>query len=273
MTIELGGPLLLVGAGKMGVAMATGWLQAGLAPGQLVIQDPAPGEDAQKLIEKHGLANGEDPELAAPASIIVLAVKPQMMADVLPKLREKADEQTLFISVAAGQSLSTMSAPLNDDQPIVRAMPNTPASIGRGMSVACANKAVTPKQIEQCTKLLEAVGEISWIEDEAQMDAVTAVSGSGPAYLFALTECLALAGMQQGLDKKLAWQLAKTTMEGAAALMQQASQSPVILRQNVTSKGGTTQAALDVLMGKKGLPKLMGRTIQAATERSKALSG
>ena len=196
-----------------------------------------------------------------------------MMAQILPTLASKADERTLFLSIAAGQSLSALATHLGDTRPIVRCMPNTPASIGRGMSVACSNTHVSNAQAEHCTTLLSAVGEIAWIDDEAQMDAVTAVSGSGPAYLFALTECLALAGINQGLSSKLAWQLAKTTMEGAGELMRHSPDNPVILRKNVTSPGGTTEAALDVLMGKKGLPKLMDKAIRAATERSKELSG
>ena len=257
----------------MGSAMVTGWLEQGLEPADLFIQDPTPCEEAQKLIAEHGLASGDDLTLPCSPAIIVLAVKPQMMADVLPALTAKANEQTLYLSIAAGQNLKTLAAHLGDKQPIVRCMPNTPASIGRGMSVACANEHVRDAQIEHCITLLSAVGEIAWINDEAQMDAVTAVSGSGPAYLFALTECLALAGINQGLAPKLSWQLAKTTMEGAGALMRRSTDNPVILRKNVTSPGGTTEAALDVLMGKKGLPKLMDKAIRAATERSKELSG
>ena len=196
-----------------------------------------------------------------------------MMAETLPTLAKKAHENTVFLSIAAGQSLKAVADHLGDNQPIVRSMPNTPASIGRGMTVACSNSFVTPKQAEQCSTLLSAIGKIAWIDDETQMDAVTAVSGSGPAYLFALTECLALSGIHEGLDPKLAWNLAKTTIEGAAALMDHSSDNPVILRKNVTSPGGTTEAALKVLMGKKGLPKLMDKAIKAATERSKELSG
>ncbi len=273
MTIEIGGPLLLVGAGKMGSAMAAGWLEQGLAPHDLIIQDPAPCDDALKLIDQHQLVSGEDPALPTPPAIIVLAVKPQMMAQILPALADKANEQTLFLSIAAGQNLKTLASHLGDKRPIVRAMPNTPACIGRGMSVACSNQYVLDAQVEHCITLLSAVGNIAWINDEAQMDAVTAVSGSGPAYLFALTECMALAGIKQGLDPKLAWKLAKTTLEGAGALMRHSTDNPVILRKNVTSPGGTTEAALEVLMGKKGLPKLMDKAIRAATLRSKELSG
>jgi pyrroline-5-carboxylate reductase len=273
MTIDIGGPLLLVGAGKMGSAMASGWLEQGLAADALFIQDPTPCADAQKLIDEHNLVSGNDLELPNVPVIIVLAIKPQMMAEILPALAAKAGPHTLFLSIAAGQNLETLANHLGDNQPIVRSMPNTPASIGQGMSVACSNDFVTPDQVEHCITLLSAVGEIAWIEDEAQMDAVTAVSGSGPAYLFALTECLALAGIKQGLDKKLAWQLATTTMEGAAALMRRSCDNPVVLRKNVTSPGGTTEAALGVLMGKKGLARLIDKTIDAATKRSKELSG
>lgn len=273
MTINIGGPLLLVGAGKMGSAMASGWLEQGLAPESLFIQDPNPCADAQKLIAEHGLISGDDLTLPSVPIIIVLAIKPQMMAELLPALAEKAGENTLFLSIAAGQSLTSLATHLGDNQPIVRSMPNTPAAIGRGMTVACSNNFVMPDQVEHCITLLSSVGEIAWIEDEAHMDAVTAVSGSGPAYLFAMTECLALSGIHQGLDAKLAWKLAKITMEGAAALMRQSGENPVVLRKNVTSPGGTTEAALNVLMGKKGLPKLMDRAIAAAAARSKELSG
>ncbi len=272
MTIDIGGPLLLVGAGKMGSAMASGWLEQGLAPENLFIQDPSPCKEAQNLIAEHGLVAGDDLALPMEPVIIVLAIKPQMMNEILPELAEKAGKHTLFLSIAAGQNLATLASHLGDNQPIVRSMPNTPASIGRGMTVACSNEFVTPAQAEHCITLLAAVGEIAWIDDEEQMDAVTAVSGSGPAYLFALTECLALAGIHQGLDAKLAWQLAKTTMEGAAALMRHSCDNPVVLRKNVTSPGGTTEAAIKVLMGKKGLPKLMDKAIKVATERSKELS-
>ena len=273
MTIDIGGPLLLVGAGKMGSAMASGWLERGLSPDQLFIQDPEPCEDAQKLIDEHQLVSGPDPDLSSPPILIVLAIKPQMMAQLLPALAKKADDHTTFLSIAAGQSLTALGKHLAKGQPIVRSMPNTPAAIGRGMTVACTNEFVAPKQIEHCEQLLSAIGELAWIEDEAQMDAVTAISGSGPAYLFALTECLALAGITQGLAPKLAWQLAQTTMEGSGALMRHSKDNPVILRKNVTSPGGTTQAALEVLMGKKGLPKLMDKAVEAATKRSKELSG
>ena len=273
MTINIGGPLLLVGAGKMGSAMAAGWLEQGLSPDSLFIQDPEPCAEAQKLIAEHGLVSGVEFDLPATPVIIVLAIKPQMMAEILPALASKAGPHTLFLSIAAGQSLTVLASHLGDDQPIVRAMPNTPASIGQSMSVACSNDFVARDQVDHCTNLLGAVGDIAWIKDEAQMDAVTAVSGSGPAYLFALTECLALSGIHQGLDAKLAWKLAKKTMEGAAELMGKSSDNPVILRKNVTSPGGTTEAALNVLMGKKGLPKLMDKAIKAATERSKELSG
>ena len=273
MSMNIGGPLLLVGCGKMGTAMASGWLEQGLSPDSLFIEDPSPCEEAQKLIVQYGLICSDNISLPETPVIIVLAVKPQMMAQVLPTLRQKAGEQTLFLSIAAGQSLATLSAHLGAGQPVVRCMPNTPAAIGRGMSVACANKAVTPIQKEHCNTLLSAIGEMAWIEDEEQMDAVTAVSGSGPAYLFALTECLAQSGMAQGLAPELSWQLAKTTMTGAAALMDHSPHNPVTLRQNVTSPGGTTEAALNVLMGKKGLPELMDKAIKAATGRSKELSG
>ena len=272
MTIDIGGPLLLVGAGKMGSAMAAGWLAGGLPADTLFIEDPSPCEQAQKLIDEYGLTCGQNIVMPAPPEIIVLAVKPQIMADILPPLREKAGPDTLFLSIAAGKNLAMLARYLGESRPIIRCMPNTPASIGQGMSVACPNSFVSARQEEHCTALLSAVGAIAWIGDEKQMDVVTAISGSGPAYLFALTECLALSGIRQGLDAELSWQLASTTMTGAAALMRHGDDSPVVLRKNVTSPGGTTEAALEILMDKNGLPELMDKTIRAATERSRKLS-
>jgi len=273
MLTEIDGPVLLVGAGKMGAAMAQGWLRRGLSADRLFIQEPSPSKQAQKMIDDYGLSWGADSASFPTPAIVVLAVKPQMMADVLPDLAGTAGPNTLFMSIAAGQSLQTLAALIGRDQPIVRVMPNTPAAIGQGMSVACANTHVSEKQARQCDGLLSAVGEAAWIDDEAQMDAVTAVSGSGPAYLFALTECLAQAGARQGLDEALAMKLARVTMQGAAALMQASDETPVTLRKNVTSPGGTTQAALEILLDENALPKLMQTTISAATTRSKELSG
>jgi pyrroline-5-carboxylate reductase len=257
----------------MGSAMAAGWLEQGLAPSQLFIQDPTPCADAQSLIARYGISCAEHTELDQQPVIIVLAVKPQLMADVLPSLARLAGPQTVFLSIAAGQSLATLERLLGGSYPIVRAMPNTPAAIGEGMSVACSNIAVQQDQIEHCITLLGAVGEIAWIDDEKLMDAVTAVSGSGPAYLFALTECLAQAGIKQGLDDQLARQLARVTMEGAAALMRQSGEPPETLRHKVTSPGGTTEAALKVLLSEGGLPTLMDEAISAAAQRSRELSG
>jgi pyrroline-5-carboxylate reductase len=273
MTIQLGGPLLLVGAGKMGSAMATGWLEQGLSPADLYIQDPYVLPEVQRLVDQYGIACSASPRLPQPPEVIVLAVKPQMFEAVVPPLAAIAGPRTLFLSIAAGKSLATLARLIGRPAAIVRSMPNTPAAIGAGMTVACSNDQVAGDQIEHCITLLSAVGEIAWIKDETQMDAVTAVSGSGPAYLFALTECLARAGMQQGLDEALSWQLARTTMEGAAQLMRHSTADPITLRHNVTSPGGTTQAALGVLLGEPGLQELMNRAIEAATRRSQELSG
>jgi pyrroline-5-carboxylate reductase len=262
---------MLVGAGKMGSAMAAGWLEQGLEPAMLLVRDPSPSPEAQALIDKYGLALNSEPE--NPPLIMVLAVKPQIMGEVLPPLRSLAGPDTLFISIAAGQTLERLAGWRGEKRPMVRVMPNTPAAIGMGMSVACSNQYVGEDQIEHCITLLAAVGEIAWLDDESLMDAVTAVSGSGPAYLFALTECLARAGVDEGLEPALARQLARVTMEGAAALMRSSGEGPEKLRASVTSPGGTTEAALAMLMDEEnGLPQLMRQAVRAATRRSRELS-
>lgn len=249
-------PLLLVGAGRMGGAMLDGWLARGIPGEAIVVADPAVDEGARARWQPKGVRlSGGAPEALAPA-VVVLAVKPQVMAGVLPAVRPLRREDTLALSVAAGITLETLEDGLGGG-PIVRSIPNTPAQIGRGVTVAVANEAVGEHGRAAVAELLSAVGTVHFIDDEAAMDAVTAVSGSGPAYVFHLVECMATAGSAAGLPADLATALARETVAGAAALMAESGESAETLRRNVTSPNGTTQAALDVLIAEPGLKDLM----------------
>lgn len=272
MTISLDGPLLLVGAGKMGGALLAGWLGRGLDPASVFIQDPQPADEVASLARGAEIPIGSEPALPGEPAVVVLAVKPQMMDAVLPALKARIGAGSVVLSIAAGYALASMEKHFGDSAAIVRSMPNTPAAVGRGITVACPNAAVTPAQKETCDALLAAVGQCAWIDDESLLDAVTAVSGSGPAYIFLLTECLAEAGIQAGLDAELAMRLARATVSGAGELMHQSDLEPAQLRKNVTSPGGTTAAALEILMGEAGLQGLMTRAVRMAAKRSRELS-
>jgi pyrroline-5-carboxylate reductase len=264
--------LLLVGCGKMGGALLAGWLERGLAR-RLVVVEPGPG--AVGFAGRPGVERLSDAAAVAPdfqPSVVVLAVKPQAMADVLPPYRRFADAGALFLSIAAGKTLGFFARALGNGASVVRAMPNTPASIGRGIAVACANARVRPEQRRVAEALLAAVGDVGWVEDEALLDAVTAVSGSGPAYVFLLIECLARAGVAAGLPEALAERLARATVAGSGELARRSAESAASLRENVTSPGGTTRAALDVLMAVDGLDPLLRRAVLAATKRSRELA-
>lgn len=270
MSLRLAGPLLLVGAGKMGGALLEGWLRHGLDPGQVFVRDPKPSRAVAARIAKRRI--GAAPILPDPPSVVVLAVKPQLVDEVLAGIGPLTGKRTVLLSIVAGRMLANLARHLPKGAAIVRAMPNTPVSIRQGISVAVANDAVTYAQKRACDALLGAVGEVIWIADESLMDAVTAVSGSGPAYVFLLAECLADAGVKAGLDPALAAQLARETVAGAGALMRQSGLPAAELRKNVTSPKGTTAAALEVLMGKGGFKDLLARAVKAAAKRSKALS-
>jgi len=272
MTLSLAGPLLLVGAGKMGGALLEGWLRQGLDPATVFIQDPAPPPEVQALAARHGIAAGAGPDLPSAPSVILLAVKPDLTSKLLPEVEPMIGERTVVLSIAAGKTLAGLSHHLPRGTAIVRAMPNTAASVGRSITVACANADVSRSQAAECNMLLEAVGEVVWIEDESLIDAVTAVSGSGPAYVFLLAECLAEAGRAAGLDSELARRLARATVEGAGELLHRSDLSPAELREKVTSPKGTTAAALEVLMGKDGIRDLLTRAVAAAAKRSRELS-
>lgn len=258
--------LVLLGCGKMGSAMLAGWLAQGLPADRVWVLDPAPSE----WVRATGVRINED--LPDAPAVVLIAVKPQMMGDALPRLAALGRGETVFVSVAAGTPLAAFEAAFGADTPIVRAMPNTPAAVGKGITAICAN-GPGHAALDEAEMLLSAVGEVVRLDDEAQMDAVTGVSGSGPAYVFHLIETLAAGGVAQGLPEDLAMRLAKATVAGAGALAMAAQEDPGQLRVNVTSPNGTTQAALEVLMdASAGFPALLPRAVAAATDRSKELS-
>ena len=261
--------ILLAGCGRMGGALARGWLERGIAASDIVAIDPAPSDPPQGIIlvpDQSRVPEGFSPD------VVVLATKPQIMAEAVPPLGRY--EWSVFLSIAAGRTLGGLDTLLGGGRAIVRAMPNTPAAIGRGITVAVPNREVSGDQHELCGHLLGAVGEVAWVHDEALMDAVTAVSGSGPAYVFLLAEAMAEAGVAAGLHPDLAARLASVTVAGSGELLGRSAVPASALREAVTSPGGTTFAALQVLMAKKhGLTHLMTEAIEAATKRSRELAG
>jgi len=264
------GSLVLLGAGKMGQAMLEGWLARGLAPKKIIVLEPQPGK-AVKALARRGLKL--NPKHPTQASATVIAVKPQSAAEALPALRGYAGKTTLAVSIMAGRTLSFLQESLPSGAAIVRAMPNTPAAIGRGITVATPNAYVSPRQRKQASELLAAIGSVEWVRDEALMDAVTAVSGSGPAYVFLLAEAMAQAGIAAGLPAELAARLARETVAGSGELLHRSDLDAATLRENVTSPGGTTAAALTVLVGSGGFDELLTQAIAAATRRSRELAG
>lgn len=271
--VLLKGPLVLIGAGKMGSALATGWLENGLDPAMLVIQDPKPSPDIVDILSKYDVKTSRTVNLEQPADSIVLAVKPQMVKSILPTLRPLAAPETLIITIIAGCKIALFQEVFGDTSAVVRAMPNTPAAIGKGITALCAGPNVNEQQKTLAETLLATVGQTIWLDQEVDMDAVTAVSGSGPAYVFLLTEALAEAGVAAGLEAKLAMHLAKATTTGAGSLLDNSEMPPQMLRENVTSPAGTTEAALNVLMqDPDGLKSLIKKAVLAAQARSKELS-
>lgn len=274
MGLSINGQIVLAGAGKMGSAMLSGWLAHGLSPSQIFIQEPSPSPEIASLAAQYGLhmaARFSPSDVSNPA-VIVAAVKPQAMADVWPGLAGLAGPQTVVMSIAAGLPLSRFKRTTGAALAVVRAMPNTPAAIGRGITGAVCNAHVSADQRAQCDALLRAVGDVVWLDDEGLIDAVTAVSGSGPAYVFHLVEAMAEAGVQAGLPADEAMRLARATVSGAGELLHQSRDPAAVLRQNVTSPGGTTAAALGVLMrGETGLTALMSEAIAAAKKRGQEL--
>ncbi|WP_415919697.1 pyrroline-5-carboxylate reductase [Tateyamaria sp. SN6-1] len=257
--------IVLLGCGKMGSAMLAGWLARGVPETSVWVVDPAPSD---WVLSTGAHVNAD---LPADPAVVLIAVKPQMMAQALPNIADLGVADTVFVSIAAGTPIAAFEAALGA-RAIVRAMPNTPAAVGQGITAICGN-AAGDAYLGEAEELLSAIGAVVRLGDEAQMDAVTGVSGSGPAYVFHLIETLAAAGVAQGLPDALALQLAKATVAGAGALAQQAEDDPSQLRVNVTSPNGTTQAALDVLMDEdRGFPVLVKEAVAAATERSKELA-
>lgn len=274
--------LLLAGCGKMGGALLDGWLAAGsMAAGSMV--------GRVDVVEPQGVRpdgapdGGADPRLfvcADPSDlpgtvapdVVIFAVKPQVMAAVVPAYRRFVRPETVFLSIAAGKTIGFFQRHLGDEAAIVRSMPNTPAAVGRGMTVACPSASVSTAQSALCDTLLRAVGDVAWIGDEGLFDAVTAVSGSGPAYVFLLIEAMAKAGVAAGLPEDLALRLARATVVGSGELARQSAEPAARLRENVTSPGGTTQAALGVLMAPDGMQPLFDRAIAAAAARSRELA-
>jgi len=265
---DLRGTLVLAGAGKMGGAMLTGWLARGLEPTRVVVIDPfAP--DAIKALGMTGVRINPAANTIGDVATLVIAVKPQMFREAGPALREFAGS-ALVVSIMAGVTIASISEVCGGR--VVRAMPNTPAAIGRGITVAVAAGDVRAEQRGTADALLRATGSVEWVDDESLMDAVTALSGSGPAYVFLLAEEMARAGVAAGLPAELAMKLARETVSGSGELLHRSELDSATLRKNVTSPGGTTAAALEVLMGADGFEPLLTKAIAAATKRSKELA-
>lgn len=266
--------IALIGAGNMGLAMLEGWAAQGLAGDQVVVVEPNPSQRLRDLCAVRGFLLTEGASAGEPRQAVVLAVKPQLLEAGAASAAPFVGPGSMVVSILAGKRIADLAARLLAAKAVVRAMPNTPAAIGRGMTGAFANEATSEAQRVLAHVLLSAVGQVEWVESEALIDAVTAVSGSGPAYVFYLVECLAAAGVEAGLPADLAARLARATVEGAGELLhQQQDTAAETLRQRVTSPGGTTAAALDVLMASDGLAQLLARAVAAAKSRAGELSG
>jgi pyrroline-5-carboxylate reductase len=266
---DIKGPIVLAGAGKMGGAMLSGWLAQGLDARHLGVIEPHPSDEISALAARGIRLNPSPKEIGAAATLVV-ALKPQMFREAGLMLKSFAGSSTLVVSIMAGATIASIEAVCGGM--VVRAMPNTPAAIGRGITVAVAANQVSPAQRAVADALLRATGSVEWIDDEGLMDAVTAVSGSGPAYVFLLAEELARAGVEAGLPPVLATKLARETVSGSGELLHRSELASATLRQNVTSPGGTTAAALEVLMAKDGMQPLLTRAVAAATRRSRELA-
>ncbi|MDE0530807.1 MAG: pyrroline-5-carboxylate reductase [Albidovulum sp.] len=259
---------MLLGCGKMGSALLSRWLSDGLGPDAVSVIEPCP---SNWLKDQNVTINGE---IGSPPSVCVIAVKPQVMDNALPAVSQFGNGPTLFISIAAGKRIDFFEKELGPRTPIIRSMPNTPASIGQGITAVTRNSRASDDHVAVAKSLLSAVGETVELPDEALLDAVTAVSGSGPAYAFLLIETLTAAGVEQGLTRETAEKLAIATVAGAGRLAKSGQGTPAFLRESVTSPGGTTAAALKILMdGETGLQPLMSRAVEAAAERSRELGG
>lgn len=264
-------PVVLVGAGKMGGAMLAGWLADGRPSDHFAVIDPHLGDDMAALLSRHNVSHEKAIPAGLQPSVVIIAVKPQMMGVVLPTLSSFIACNPVFVSVAAGTSVATFEDVLGHGTAIVRAMPNTPAQVGRGITIGYANNNVEADQKKAVSELLVVTGDFDWVDQEKLIDAVTALSGSGPAYVFHLVEAMAIAGERAGLSPDLSLRLARATVEGAGELLYQSDLQASTLRENVTSPGGTTAAALSVLMREEGLSKLMTEAVLAAKSRAEAL--
>ena len=271
--IVLPGPLLLVGCGKMGGAMLRGWLGRGVAGKDVFVVDPAPKglEDVQARGVTIVTAIDALPKALQPG-IVLLAIKPQFMDEALPAYAKFAKPGVVFLSIAAGKTVSYLKGKLGQDATVVRSMPNTPAAVGRGMSVILKDTNISPATLDLCAQLLSAVGKVGWIDEEDQINAVTAVSGGGPAYVFLLIECLAEAAREAGLPEDLCMTLARETVVGSGELAFQSPESATDLRKAVMSPKGTTLEAINVLMAPDGLQPLMNKAIAAATRRGREIA-
>jgi pyrroline-5-carboxylate reductase len=266
---NVSGTVVLAGAGKMGGAMLSGWLAQGLDARRVVVIEPTPSDDIRALAAGSVRLNPSPKDISDIAALVV-ALKPQAFRGAGPGLRAFVEPATLVVSIMAGMTIASISQACGGS--VVRAMPNTPAAVGRGITVAVAARNVGDVQRATADALLGAIGSVEWVQDEALMDAVTAVSGSGPAYVFLLAEELARAGVEAGLPEALASRLARETVAGSGELLHRSDLAAETLRQNVTSPGGTTAAALEVLMGPDGMQSLLTRAVTAATRRSKELA-
>jgi pyrroline-5-carboxylate reductase len=264
------GKLVLLGAGNMGGAMLAGWIARGLSPKKIVVLEPKPAPSVKALTRKGLILNPA--KLPKDIAAIVVAIKPQAAPDILPQIAPAAGK-AMIVSIMAGRTIGFLESMVSRSSPVVRAMPNLPASVGRGITVAAPNDNVSRAQRAFATGLLAAVGAVEWVEDEKLMDAVTATSGSGPAYVFLLAETMTRAAIAAGLSAELAARLVRETIAGAGELLRQSPLDAATLRKNVTSPGGTTAAALAVLMGPGDLEAVMERAIAAATRRSRELAG
>ena len=271
--LKLDGKLVLIGAGKMGTAMLEGWLKAGVTGGQVVIFDPAPPPETVHLIAHHAITHNPDPASVTGIEVILLAIKPQMVDEVLPGMTALALEKPLVVSVVAGKTIAALKGHFGAETPVIRTIPNTPAAVGRGITAMAPGNDVSAAQVSLATALLSAIGEVVTVEAEHLIDAATAISGSGPAYVFYMAECLTEAGKALGLSAGVAEQLARATVSGAGELMHVTGTPAGTLRQNVTSPKGTTYAALQVLMAEGGLEALMIEATRAAEARSRELAG
>lgn len=264
--------VLLAGCGKMGTAMLEGWL-ANLEDGlSFTVLDPMLADDhiAQKDDRVVALKSLQDAEIDHP-DLVILAMKPQMLPDAIPPLKQICHANTVFLSIAAGITMQSLRDQLDGKHAIIRTMPNTPAAIGKGITAMVFDDDVSSEMADLTRRMMSVVGAVVDLESEADMDAVTAVSGSGPAYIFLMREVLESAGISAGLSQELAAKLAAATLGGAADLMEQSEETATQLRINVTSPNGTTQAALDVLMSENGLYDLMTKAVIAARDRSREL--